>query len=85
MAACVAIELSNVSVCYRFPSERINSMKEQEIRRLKGTHITYSEFWALNKVSPRTRRMEGSASAAMMWFYVTHPAGMIHKLCARAM
>jgi ABC-type polysaccharide/polyol phosphate transport system ATPase subunit len=57
----IAIELIDVSVCYRLPSERINNLKEQVIRRLKGTHTSYSEFWALSNISLRVRHGESIA------------------------
>lgn len=43
------IELSNVSVRYRVPQERIPSIKEYAIRWLKG-QINYQEFWALKSI-----------------------------------
>ena len=43
------IELSNVSVRYRVPQERIPSFKEYAIRWLKG-QINYQEFWALHDI-----------------------------------
>ncbi len=54
----LAIVLSDVSVCYRMPSERIKTMKEQVIRRITGRSVKYTEFWALNHVTLKVRRGE---------------------------
>jgi ABC-type polysaccharide/polyol phosphate transport system ATPase subunit len=45
-----AIELRNVSVQYRLPTERVGTFKEYAIRWLQRK-ITYSHFWALDDVS----------------------------------
>lgn len=52
-----AIELSNVSVRYRVPQERIPSFKEYAIRWLKR-QINYQEFWALHDIHLEIRRGE---------------------------
>ncbi len=46
------VQLSQVSVRYRVPHERIGTFKEYAIRRLQG-RIEYREFWALHSVSLR--------------------------------
>jgi len=51
------IELSNVSVRYRVPQERIPSFKEYVIRWIKG-QINYQEFWALRNVNLEIQRGE---------------------------
>jgi ABC-2 type transport system ATP-binding protein/lipopolysaccharide transport system ATP-binding protein len=51
------IRLENASVCYRLPRERIASIKDYAIRRVKG-QITFDEFWALKGVSLEVRRGE---------------------------
>ncbi|GAB4578736.1 MAG: ABC transporter ATP-binding protein [Anaerolineales bacterium] len=48
--AVPVIQLENISVQYRSPSEKIPSFKEYAIRRIKG-QIRYEYFWALNGVS----------------------------------
>jgi ABC-2 type transport system ATP-binding protein len=48
-APAPAIQLENISVCYRVPTERISSFKEYLIRRLKR-QIGYKQFWALKKI-----------------------------------
>lgn len=45
-----AIELADVSVCYRLPRERVSGIKEYAIRWLQG-RIEYDDFWALSGVS----------------------------------
>ena len=51
------IELSNVSVRYRVPQERIPSFKEYAIRWLKR-QINYQEFWALHNIDLEILRGE---------------------------
>lgn len=51
------IELSNVSVRYRVPQERIPSFKEYAIRWIKG-QINYQEFWALRNINLEIQRGE---------------------------
>jgi ABC-type polysaccharide/polyol phosphate transport system ATPase subunit len=53
-----AIVLSDVSVRYRLPSERITSLKEAAVRRLTGRSVKYSEFWALRHVDMEVHRGE---------------------------
>src|SRR5205814_1996103 len=53
----VAIRMDNVSVVYRVPHERIPSLKEYAIRRLRG-QFTYEDFWALRDLSLTVRRGE---------------------------
>lgn len=54
----LAIQLEDVSVCYRLPSERITTLKEQVIRRITRRRVKYQEFWALNDISLKIRRGE---------------------------
>jgi ABC-2 type transport system ATP-binding protein/lipopolysaccharide transport system ATP-binding protein len=56
-AAEPVVRLENVSVRYRLPRERIISIKEYAIRRLKG-QITFDDFWALRDVSLEVRKGE---------------------------
>jgi ABC-2 type transport system ATP-binding protein len=51
------IRLEAVSVRYRLPRERIVSIKDYAIRRVKG-QITFDEFWALRDVSFEVRKGE---------------------------
>jgi len=51
------VRLEAVSVRYRLPRERIVSIKDYTIRRLKG-QIAFDEFWALNDVSLEVRKGE---------------------------
>lgn len=44
------IEVSNVSMCYRMAYDRVNSMKEYFVQKLKG-NLRYDEFWALRDIS----------------------------------
>lgn len=45
-----AIEVDRVSLCYRVPHEKVSSIKEYAIRRLKR-NLVFSDFWALREVS----------------------------------
>lgn len=54
----VVVALDSVSVRYQMANERVNSLKEQVVRRLSGRRIEYSEFWALREVSLEVRRGE---------------------------
>lgn len=47
----MSVTLENVSVRYRLPTERINSLKEQAVRTLMRRKTTYNEFWALRDVN----------------------------------
>jgi len=49
------IQLENISICYRLPTERISSFKEYLIRRLQG-QIGYQQFWALKEVNLEIHR-----------------------------
>ncbi len=44
------IQLENVSIRFRIPHERIPSIKEYAIRRLRRS-ITYHDFWALRHIN----------------------------------
>lgn len=46
-----AIELENVTVCFRVPHEKIPTFQEYAIRWLKRRRVTYSSFNAINNVS----------------------------------
>jgi ABC-2 type transport system ATP-binding protein/lipopolysaccharide transport system ATP-binding protein len=52
-----AIELYDVSVRYRVPSQRVRSFKEYAIRRLRRT-VQLKEFWAIRAVNLSVRRGE---------------------------
>ncbi len=51
------IRLENVYVRYRLPRERIASIKDYAIRRVKG-QLVFDEFWALKGVSLDVRKGE---------------------------
>ncbi len=44
------IEANDISVCYRLSGDRVLSIKEYLLQRLKGK-VLYNEFWALRHVS----------------------------------
>lgn len=50
-----AISVSGVSLCYRLPTERITSLKEQVIRTITRRTVGYNEFWALRNVNLNIR------------------------------
>ena len=51
------IEIENLSVRYRVPQEKIFSLKEYAIRRLKKS-ISYLDFWALREINLKVYRGE---------------------------
>lgn len=53
----VIIEVNNVSRCFNLARERVDSLKEYIVRKLKG-NLHFDEFWALNGVSFNVRRGE---------------------------
>lgn len=53
----VIIEVNNVSRCFNLARERVDSLKEYIVRKLKG-NLHFDEFWALNDVSFKVRRGE---------------------------
>jgi homopolymeric O-antigen transport system ATP-binding protein len=55
--APAVIRLEGASVRYRLPRERIVSIKDYTIRRLKG-QIEFDEFWALRDVTIEVRKGE---------------------------
>ena len=57
-ASDVVVSLQQVSVRYRMANERINTLKEQVVRRLSGRRVEYNEFWALRDVSLDVRQGE---------------------------
>ncbi len=56
-----AIVVSDLSVCYRLPTERITTLKEQVIRQVTRRKVKFNEFWALRKVSLTVNRGEALA------------------------
>jgi ABC-2 type transport system ATP-binding protein/lipopolysaccharide transport system ATP-binding protein len=57
----LAIVVSDVSVRYRLPTERINTLKEQVIRQVTRRTVKHNEFWALRNVNLRVRRGDAVA------------------------
>ena len=55
--APLAIRVESVSVRYRLPRERIDSIKDYVIRRVKG-QLPFDEFWALKSVDLEVRKGE---------------------------
>lgn len=53
----VIIEVNNVSRCFNLARERVDSLKEYIVRKLKG-NLHFDEFWALEGVSFNVRRGE---------------------------
>ena len=60
-ASDLAIVVSGVSVRYRLPTERINTLKEQVIRQITRRTVKYNEFWALQKINLQLRRGDAVA------------------------
>jgi ABC-2 type transport system ATP-binding protein len=57
----LAIVVNDVSVRYKLPTERINTLKEQVIRQITRRTVKYNEFWALRNVSLQVRRGDAVA------------------------
>jgi ABC-2 type transport system ATP-binding protein len=57
----LAIVVADVSVRYRLPTERINTLKEQVIRQITRRTVKYNEFWALQHVNLQVRRGDAVA------------------------
>lgn len=53
----IIIEVNNVSRCFNLARERVDSLKEYVVRKLKG-NIHFDEFWALNDVSFSVKKGE---------------------------
>jgi ABC-type polysaccharide/polyol phosphate transport system ATPase subunit len=53
--------VEDLSVCYRLPTERITTLKEQVIRTVTRRKIKYNEFWALRRVNLAIGRGEAVA------------------------
>ena len=51
----VIIEVNNVSRCFNLARERVDSLKEYIVRKLKG-NLHFDEFWALDGVSFNLRK-----------------------------
>lgn len=60
-ASDLAVVVSNASVRYKLPTERINTLKEQVIRQITRRTVKYNEFWALRDVNLRMRRGDAVA------------------------
>lgn len=57
----VVVTIDDVSVRYQMPTERVNSLKEAVIRRLRGRRTRYNVFWALRGVSLQVHQGEAIA------------------------
>ena len=53
----VIIEVNNVSRCFNLARERVDSLKEYIVRKLKG-NLHFDEFWALNGITFNVKRGE---------------------------
>lgn len=51
----IMIDVDDVSIRFNLERERVNSLKEYLIRRIKGT-IEYDEFWALLNISLKIQK-----------------------------
>ncbi|WP_047914466.1 ABC transporter ATP-binding protein [Paenibacillus sp. TCA20] len=52
-----AIEVNDVSMCFRMTTEKISSLKEYLIKIAKQ-NVTYKEFWALSSIDFKVRKGE---------------------------
>lgn len=51
------IEVKDVSICFRMANDKLNSLKEFMIQKVKGK-LKYEEFWALKDVSFNVKKGE---------------------------
>lgn len=69
----IIIEVNNVSRCFNLARERVDSLKEYFVRKLKG-NLHFDEFWALKDVSFQVERgqsvgligLNGSGKSTML-------------------
>lgn len=45
------IVADNVSMCFNLASERVDSLKDLLIKKIKFQSCSFDEFWALNNIS----------------------------------
>lgn len=57
----LAISVTDVSVRYHLPTERISTLKEQVVRQITRRTVKFNDFWALRKVNLQVRRGQGLA------------------------
>ena len=50
------VDVENVSIKFNLSSEKIDSMKDYLVKRLKG-QISFDEFWALQDISFSMNRL----------------------------
>ena len=62
------VDVENVSIKFNLSSEKIDSMKDYLVKRLKG-QISFDEFWALQDISfsMNRRRISGAVRQERMW------------------
>ena len=73
----IIIEVNNVSRCFNLARERVDSLKEYVVRRIKG-NLHFDEFWALKDVNFTVKRGEsigliglnGSGKSTMFLVFV---------------
>lgn len=53
----IAIEIKDLSMCFRMPKEKVNSLKEYVVRTLSGK-LDYNEYYALDNVSITIKKGE---------------------------
>lgn len=53
----VMIEVNNLSLCYRMPTQRVSGLKEYVVSALRGK-IRYQEFWALHDLTFQVQKGE---------------------------
>lgn len=56
----ILVDVKNVSMRFKLPSERVDNLKEVLIKRLRGK-LKYKEHWVLNDVNLTVRRGESLA------------------------
>jgi ABC-type polysaccharide/polyol phosphate transport system ATPase subunit len=56
-----AISVADVSVRYRMPTERINTLKEQVVRTITRRTVAHTEFTALSHINLQVKRGEAVA------------------------
>ena len=58
----IIIEVNNVSRCFNLARERVDSLKEYVVRRIKG-NLHFDEFWALKDVNFTVKGFDSDLTA----------------------
>ena len=63
------IVADNVSMCFNLASERVDSLKDLLIKKIKFQSCSFDEFWALNNISFSVDKGESCALIGALGWY----------------